>query len=112
MGWDPAQVARYGADLLALAGLKYDEYERYLPGVKFLESLAGCLSDLNIDQRRTIVRFVLEDLIFMSRTELDHLIDAAYPDRIRRMLVEMVAAQTGESPFAVLASLPRLPSAN
>ncbi len=100
--WNAAEVAKYGRQLQLLAAHKYDSYEGYRPGVKFLENLAGWLHQFDsIDDRRAVMRFVLEDLIFISRAEMDHLIETVYPDFIRPMLIERAAAQLGVSRFAV-----------
>jgi hypothetical protein len=102
MGWGPAQLADGGSRLQTLARHKYDGYEGYRPGVKFLENLAAWLDQFeDIEDRRAAVRFVLEDLVFVSRAELDHLVETVYPDWIRPMLIREAAAEVGESPFAV-----------
>jgi hypothetical protein len=102
MGWEPAQLVEAGSRLQTLARHKYDSYEGYRPGVKFLENLAAWLDQFdNIDDRRAAIRFVLEDLIFISRAELDHLIETVYPDWIRPMLIREAAADMEESSFAV-----------
>lgn len=102
MEWDAAEVAKYGGTLQLLAAHKYDSYEGYRPGVKFLENLSGWLYQFeSIDARRTAIRFVLENLIFISRAELDHLIETVYPDHIRPMLIEHAATELGVSRFAI-----------
>jgi hypothetical protein len=42
MKWDLGQIAQFGAYLQDLARYKYDEYEGFGPGEKFVESLAAC----------------------------------------------------------------------
>lgn len=95
MEWTPAQLAEYGPQLQVLARLKYDDYEGFRPGEKFLESLSRWLSQFEVDERRTAVRFILRDLTFISRAELEHAIGLVYPDFIRPMLREHVAAELG-----------------
>lgn len=102
MGWGPAQLADGGSRLQTLARHKYDSYEGYRPGVKFLENLAAWLHQFDdIEDRRAAIHFVLEDLVFVSRAELDHLVETVYPDWIRPRLIREAAAELGESPFAV-----------
>ena len=102
MHWDPAQLADGGAKLQTLARHKYDSYEGYRPGVKFLENLSGWLDQFeDIEDRRAAIRFVLEELVFISRAEIDHLIETIYPDFIRPMLVREAASKLGVSLFAV-----------
>ncbi len=102
MDWDSAEVAEYGSRLQLLATHKYDSYEGYRPGVKFLENLTGWLDQFDLlEDRKAAVRFVLEDLVFISRAELDHLIETVYPDVVRPMLIREAAQQMGVSRFAV-----------
>ncbi len=102
MGWGAAEVADFGARLQLLAAHKYDSYEGYRPGVKFLENLSGWLHQFDSEEdRRAAIEFVLNDLIFISRAELDHLIETVYPDFIRPMLIKRAAEQLKVSRFAV-----------
>lgn len=102
MDWDAAQVARFGSPLQQLAAHKYDSYEGYRPGVKFLENLTGWLYQFDsLEDRRTAIDFVLDRLIFISRAELEHLIETVYPDHIRPMLIERAARELGLSRFSV-----------
>jgi hypothetical protein len=102
MQWEADQLARGGSELQMMARHKYDSYEGYRPGLKFLENLGGWLAHFpDLEDRAACVRFVLEDLVFVSRAELDHLITTVYPDIIRPMLIREAAERIGESRFAV-----------
>lgn len=102
MGWGPEQLADGGSRLQTLARHKYDSYEGYRPGVKFLESLSVWLAQFpDVADKRAAIGFVLNDLIFISRAELDHIIETVYPDWIRPMLVREAAERLGVSPYAV-----------
>lgn len=102
MGWGPEQIARTGSSLQLLAAHKYDSYEGFRPGMKFLEHLAGWLSQFSEAQdRRTAIRFVLSQMVFISRSELDHLIETVYPDSVRPMLLREAADRLGLPHYAV-----------
>ncbi len=101
MDWDPKELNDLGAGLQLLAAHKYDSYEGYRPGVKFLENLIGWLDQFDLEDRRALVDFILSDLIFISRAELAHLIETVYPDHIRPMIIERAASRLGVSRFAV-----------
>lgn len=101
MGWGAAEVAEAGAKLQMLAAQKYDGYENYKPGVKFLENLSAWLAQFpELEDRRLALSFVLNDLVFVSRAELDHLIQTVYPDVIRPMVVREAGERLGVSRFA------------
>jgi hypothetical protein len=102
MQWRTDQVAQFTPHLQALAQLKYDHYEIYRPGVKFVESLASWLSQFaTADERRLALDFVLKRLVFVSRREIDHAIEAAYRDVMRPTLLKKSADRLGMSRFAV-----------
>lgn len=102
MQWDAPKLAEHGDALQRLARYKYDEYEGFRPGEKFLESLARWLWQLpDLDERRTAVSFVLERLIFISRAELDHAIELVYPDVVRPLLRDHVSKELNLSPHLV-----------
>jgi hypothetical protein len=55
-----------------LARYKYDEYQQYAPGRRFIESLALWLRQLQSEaERRTAYEFVRRRLIFVSTAESD-----------------------------------------
>jgi len=102
MEWGPAELAQKGADLQAMAQSKYDEYEGYNAGVRFLESLVGWLSQFTDRTERAIaVEFVLRDLVFISRAELDHAVQTVYPDFVRPLLARLTAKELGLPPHRI-----------
>src|SRR5215831_19392971 len=101
MSWDPAQIAKFGACLQALARYKYDEYEGFGPGEKFVESLAAWLSQLKPAERADAIQFVMTSLVFVSRLELDHVIGMVYPDVIRQILIRRAAEELSLPPHKV-----------
>ena len=103
LGWDGATFADDGLLLQALAHYKYDEYEGYRPGERFLENLAGWLAQLEPGDRSVALSLVLRRLVFISRAELDHLIETVYPDILRPMLIDRVAATIGQPAYRVTA---------
>ncbi|MEM8620265.1 MAG: hypothetical protein AAGF73_11125 [Actinomycetota bacterium] len=95
LGWNAFDVATRGAELQALAALKYDEYEGYWPGEGFLEHLVSWLGQMDDADRRRAIEFVRNELVFISRAELDHLIETVYPDHVRPLLIQRAADKLG-----------------
>lgn len=85
-------------DLLALARAKYDGYLGYRPGARFLESLLRWLSQFDHDDRLAAARFVRDRLLFVSRAELQHLVELVYPTAVRPALLRRTGARTGLPP--------------
>jgi hypothetical protein len=102
MGWDRAAFQEKVRRLEALASYKFDEYGNFRPGVKFFESLAAWLDQFDVPvDRATALDFVLDRLIFISASEMTHLIELVYPDHIELVLRRRVAERTEHSPYAI-----------
>ena len=96
MQWTPQEDAKERPILQSLAALKYDDYENFSPGMRFIESLALWLKQFRtIDERRIAYSFVRNNLIFISRKEMYHLVTVAYPDFIRPYLLKQVSPEIG-----------------
>lgn len=97
MGWkSPQDFVEHGSPLQAIAAYKYDEYQQFSPGMRFIESLALWLGQFhNIDQRGTALKFVRDRLVFISSSEMNHLVSVAYPDHIRPFLLSKAASEAG-----------------
>lgn len=102
MNWTPEDVANERPLLQAMAALKYDEYQQFAPGIRFVESLALWLRQFKTDkERRTAYDFVKSRLVFFSAAEIAHLVTIAYPDHIRPLLISR-AAQTAKVPERIV----------
>lgn len=102
MEWTAEDVARERPVLQALAAFKYDEYQQFSPGMRFVESLALWLGQFSVlTEREAAYRFVLRRLVFLSHAEMSHFAAVAYPDVIRPILIEQAAAEAALPPFWV-----------
>jgi hypothetical protein len=98
MNWTPEDVARERPDLQALAALKYDDYQQYTTGMRFVESLALWLAQFKSkEERNAAYNFVRTRLLFVSNIEMAHLVTVSFPDFMRPYLVERVATRLGIS---------------
>ena len=94
MEWEINEKAAERAALEAFATYKYDEYQQFAPGSRFLESLALWLRQFKTNEQRQIAyRFVRKRLVFISDAELNHLVDLAFPSFIRPHLIDVTASQ-------------------
>jgi hypothetical protein len=98
MGWQPSDVAKERPLLQAMASLKYDEYEQFSPGLRFLESLTLWLNQFDPQDRSVAYRFLMSSLVFCSAAEMDHLVATAYQDHVRPLLIAMSAKEQGVNP--------------
>jgi len=102
MSWNEDEVRRELGPLLVLAAAKYDRYQQYSPGMRFLESLAIWLQQFpTLPQRNLAFALVRERLVFISSDEMFHLIETSFPDYIRPLLMNVVAERLGLPAHAV-----------
>lgn len=100
MNWQQEDVARERPVLQALAAYKYDEYQQFSPGLRFIESLALWLNDMKDPRHKAeAYKFVRERLVFFSNAELTHIINIAYPDFIRPILLHRTASEADCNPY-------------
>lgn len=96
LGWNSEDIARERPILQAMASLKYDEYQQFSPGMRFVESLALWLSQFRTtEERRTAYNWFRRRLIFCSSAEMTHLVTLVYPDHVRPHLIRKSAVAAG-----------------
>jgi len=104
MGWSDEEKARERAILQDLARYKYDEYQQYAPGRRFIESLALWLRQFETpEERKVAYAFVRNRLVFISTPELRQLVDLSFPTAIRPALIAMTARRAQIDPLRVKA---------
>lgn len=102
MDWTSDELRKNRALIQNLAKAKYNEYQQFSPGMQFVESLAIWLDQFDKpEERRIAYEFVLDRIIFISRSEMRHFVSLAYPEQVRPQLVEQVADSEDISPMSV-----------
>ena len=92
MHWTPEDVTRERPVLQAMATYKYDSYQQFSPGMRFVESLGSWLAQFETPQERQLAyRLVRSELVFVSAAEMAHFVSMAYPDYIRPLLFRICA---------------------
>src|ERR1041384_532 len=93
MGWDLDRARREDAWLRLMSRVKYDGYQDYLAGARFVESLANWLQQFEASERETAYSFVRQNLVYVGPAEMQHLVDLVYPETIQPRILATVAAQ-------------------
>ena len=94
--WSAQQLTDERKNLRLLAEHKYDEYQQFSPGMRFIESLALWLEQFKDTRKIEIAyNFVKNKLVFISAAELNHFIHMTYPDFIQPYLIKQVAPELG-----------------
>ncbi|MCR5863559.1 hypothetical protein LRS05_16160 [Flavobacterium sp. J372] len=94
MGWTLDEVSTERPLLQSLANFKYNEYQQFSPGIRFVESLVLWLKQFESNEEKRIAyKFFLEELIFISNSEVFHLLSISFPDIINPILIKKAAKQ-------------------
>ena len=101
MGWGSDETMRYVPQLQLLADFKYDQYQRFGPGKRFVESLALWLNQFDAAERQQALDFVLDELVFFSEQEMTHLVQTAYADHIIHERIRLISEEKDIAPHCV-----------
>lgn len=102
MEWDPEKIFVERPLLQALADYKYNEYQQFSPGIRFIESLALWLNQFDTnDEKKTAYDFIKNNLIFISSEQLAHLVNIAFSDKINPILIKKSADELNKSPYLI-----------
>ena len=91
MGWDDDTSRSEFAWLRLMSRMKYDSYQDFLAGMRFIERLADWLQQFPEQSRTTAYAFVRENLVFVGPAEMRHLVELFYPETVEPRLLRRVA---------------------
>ena len=102
MNWTAEETSKERPLLQALANFKYDEYQQFSPGIRFMESLVQWLVQFEIPaERKTAYNFIKKHLIFISGDQISHLVNITYADKIQPILIQKTALSIGIDGYRV-----------
>lgn len=101
MAWDDDKAGNEFAWLRLMSRMKYDDYQDFLAGMRFIESLADWLQQFPTSDRAVAYDFVRTQLIFISPSEMRHLVELFYPETVRPRLLKRVAELHGIPQYEV-----------
>lgn len=103
MEWTDEEASREFAWLRLISRVKYDGYQSYLAGVRFLPNLVVWLEQFSQKDRHTAYGLVRNRLIYINSQEMRHLVSRFYSQSVQPYLVEMAADHFGIAPYSVWA---------
>ena len=102
MEWTPDEIDRERPLLQAMANLKWNEYQQFAPGTRFLESLVKWLQQFtSLSDKKTAYRLVREHLIFIFSEQMAHLVDILFSEKVNPILIKKTAGEIGLAPYLV-----------
>jgi hypothetical protein len=95
MKWSPQTTMKERPLLQALSNFKYDEYQQFSSGTRFIESLVKWLRQFkSIDQRQIAYDFIKDHLIFISQDQMVYLVNLTFTLRINPHLIKKCADES------------------
>ena len=88
MGWDYIVLNAERPELEFMGSMKYDAYDRFMPGTRFMSSLVQWLNQFDKEDRKIVFDFVKKKLVFISSTQMNYLVDLLYDSKIRPILLK------------------------
>jgi hypothetical protein len=101
MGWTDDRARTEFAWLRLMSRMKYDGYQEFLAGMRFVESLAYWLQQFPDKDREAAYDFVRTHLVFVSLAEMRHLVELFYPETVQPRLLRRVAELHGIPQYRV-----------
>jgi len=101
MRWDYEGLNSERPELEFMGSMKYDAYDRFMPGTRFMSSLVQWLSQFDEEDRKTVLNFVKKKLVFISSTQMNYLVDLLYDSKIRPILLRK-ATENAQMPSYML----------
>jgi hypothetical protein len=101
MQWDTSKSRQEFTWLRLMSRLKYDRYQDFLAGARFIESLVDWLQQFEPTDRAPAYEFVRTHLVYVSTAEMQHLVELVYPETIRPCLTTAVAVRLGIPTYRV-----------
>jgi len=105
MNWSSEEVRVERPILQFLARYKYDEYQQFSPGMRFVQSLALWLEQFQSEERVDAYKFVRDRMIFVSSSEMNYLISTAYHDFLRPLIISQVSRDIGFAEYRIASIL-------
>lgn len=88
MGWNSTEISKERPLIQALSNFKYNEYQQFSIGTRFVESLVKWLNQFDtIEEKNIAYNFLKQRLIFVSNDQMLHLVNITYSDKINPFLI-------------------------
>lgn len=87
--WKLVESSKEILNIQIISEIKYDDYQQYTQGMRYIESIALWLRQFDIpEDKQTAYNFVDQKLIFVSEEEMRQLVMYAFPLKMQQFLME------------------------
>ena len=85
--WDNNELTTELKDIQIMSDLKYDDYQQYTHGMRYIESLALWLRQFDSKKKSEAYNLVKNNLLYVSQQEMLQLVESAFNLRIKPHLI-------------------------
>lgn len=102
MDWNPEEISKERPLLQALASFKYNSYQQFSTGIRFIESLVRWLHQFEtITERKIAYNFIKTHLIFISNEQMSYLVNITFNEKINPVIIKKTASELKIKEFLV-----------
>lgn len=92
MNWNDIETTERLKEIDLMADIKYDSYDQFMPGIKFVGNFYLWLSQFKEEERQLMYDFVKKYIIYINSNQISHLIDLLYNTKIIPLIREKVVS--------------------
>ncbi len=87
--WDALRMTEENKDIQIISEIKYDDYQQYTHGMRYIESLALWMRQFDTpEQKECAYDLIKNKLIFVSAEEMRQLVSYVFPLKIKNYLLD------------------------
>lgn len=90
-GVDEDKTQSYIKYFQALARYKYDNYQQYSAGLRFIETLAIWLEQFDSSDKKIALDFIMERVVYISSSEINLIAESCFVDKLQYILMDITA---------------------
>ncbi len=99
--WSEGKLSTEVAWLRRVSGYKFDSYQDYYAGERFISALIRWLNQFEREDRSFAYQLIREHLIFLSAGEITQLVRRTMPGHFRPILVRKIAHDLEIAPYEI-----------
>lgn len=88
---DDDEIQQYIKYFQAMARYKYDNYQQYSTGLRFIETLAIWLQQFEPEDKKIALDFIMNRIVYISSSEINLIVESCFPDKLRFILMNITA---------------------
>lgn len=79
----------------AIARYKYDNYQQYSAGLRFIETLAIWLEQFDAVDKKIALDFIMKRIVYISSSEINLIAESCFIDNLQYILIKITAEKLG-----------------